>query len=125
MKTHSLNVSYLVLGLVFLGIAGSWALRAADLVDTSDVQWLVPLSLVVAGVIGLVVVAAKGLNRRTSSDPAGARDDTAYGLGQQPWEDETGSTTYPTDETAPLFPDSNDNPSETDSDSSTTEGERR
>ena len=43
------NVSYLVMGLVFLGIAGTWALRAGDVVDTSQMQWLVPLVLVAAG----------------------------------------------------------------------------
>lgn len=64
MKTHPLNVSYLVLGLVFLGISGSWALRAWDVVDTSQIRWLLPLTLVVAGVLGLVAFAAKGLGGR-------------------------------------------------------------
>ena len=27
MKTHPLNVAHLVLGLIFLGFSGSWALR--------------------------------------------------------------------------------------------------
>ena len=35
-KTHPLNVSYLVVGLVFLGISGSWALRARGAVDGGD-----------------------------------------------------------------------------------------
>ena len=64
MKTHPLNVSYLVLGLVFLGISGSWALRDWNVVDTSQIRWLLPLTLVVAGVLGLVAFAAKGLGRR-------------------------------------------------------------
>ena len=42
MKTHPLNVSYLVIGLVFLGISGSWALREAGLIGAADVGWLVP-----------------------------------------------------------------------------------
>jgi len=75
LKTHPLDVSYLVLGLVFLGIAGSWALRAAEVIDTSDVQWLVPLSLVVAGSIGLVAFAAKGLSRSRKPE-LGSADDT-------------------------------------------------
>jgi hypothetical protein len=58
-----LNVSYLVVGLIFLGISGSWALHAAGLVGTGDVQWLIPLVLVGAGVIGLVAFTAKGLSR--------------------------------------------------------------
>ncbi len=61
MKTHPLNVSYLVLGLVFLGIAGSWALHAWDVIDAAQTRWLLPLTLVVAGAIGLVAFAARGL----------------------------------------------------------------
>ena len=61
--TRPLNVSYLVVGLVFLGIAGSWALRASGVVGAADVQWLLPLVLVGAGVIGLVAFTAKGLAR--------------------------------------------------------------
>lgn len=64
MKTHPLNVSYLVLGLVFLGISGSWALHDWNVVDTSQIRWLLPLTLVVAGVLGLVAFAAKGLRGR-------------------------------------------------------------
>ena len=64
MKTHPLNVSYLVLGLVFLGISGSWALHAWEVVDTAQIRWLLPLTLVVAGAIGLVAFAAKGLGGR-------------------------------------------------------------
>ena len=60
---RTVNVSYLVMGLVFLGIAGTWALRAGDVVDTSQMQWLVPLVLVAAGVIGLVAFTAKGVVR--------------------------------------------------------------
>ena len=61
--THPLNVSYLVVGLVFLGIAGSWALRVSGAVDRADNAWLLPAVLVVAGAIGLVAFAAKGLSR--------------------------------------------------------------
>ncbi len=63
-RTHALNVSYLVVGLVFLGLAGSWALREAGVVDLAEVRWLFPLTLVVAGLVGLVAMAAKGLSRR-------------------------------------------------------------
>lgn len=71
MKTHPLNVSYLVVGLAFLGIAGSWALRATGVIDTADVGWLVPLSLVLAGAIGLAAFAAKGMSRRRTPAAAG------------------------------------------------------
>ncbi len=69
-KTHPLNVSYLVVGLVFLGISGSWALRASGAVDGSDTRWMVPAVLLLAGVVGLVAVAAKGLSRGREDQPA-------------------------------------------------------
>jgi hypothetical protein len=69
MKTHPLNVSYLVVGLVFLGLAGSWALREAGVIDLGEVRWLLPLTLVVAGVVGLVAAAAKGRRRHTDPEP--------------------------------------------------------
>ncbi len=72
-KTHPVNVSYLVVGLVFLGIAGSWALRTSGVIDTGDVRWLGPLVLVAAGVIGLVAFSAKSISRgrraATTSEP--------------------------------------------------------
>ncbi|HET6625635.1 MAG TPA: hypothetical protein VFG63_04545 [Nocardioidaceae bacterium] len=68
MNTHPLNVSYLVVGLIFLGLAGSWALRESGVVDLGEAQWLLPMTLVVAGAVGLVAFAAKGLRGRTSTD---------------------------------------------------------
>jgi len=63
MKTHPLNVSYLVIGLVFLAISGSWALREAGVIDTADVAWLGPVALIVAGGVGLVAAVARGMKR--------------------------------------------------------------
>ena len=77
MKTHPLNVSYLVVGLAFLGIAGSWALHQAGVIGSAEVEWLLPLSLVVAGAIGLVAFMARGLSGRRTDD---STDDT-YGTG--------------------------------------------
>ena len=57
-----------MVGLVFLGIAGSWALRESGAIDVGEVQWLLPLTLVMAGVIGLVAFAAKGLSRNRRPD---------------------------------------------------------
>ena len=62
-NTHPLNVSYLVVGLVFLGIAGSWALREGGVIALSEVRWLFPATLVAAGLIGVVAMVAKGLSR--------------------------------------------------------------
>ena len=45
MKTHPLNVSYLVVGLIFLGLAGSWALRESGVIDLLGE----PLELVTLG----------------------------------------------------------------------------
>ena len=69
-----LNVSYLVMGLVFLGIAGTWALHEAGVVEGADVEWLVPLSLVVAGVLGLVAFATRGVRDRRTHDDAAPYD---------------------------------------------------
>lgn len=69
-----LNVSYLVMGLVFLGIAGTWALHETGVVDGADVEWLVPLSLIVAGVLGLVAFATRGLRGRRTHDGAASYD---------------------------------------------------
>ena len=79
--THPLNVSYLVVGLVFLGISGSWALRAASIVDNRDVGWLLPSILVAAGVVGLAAFATKGFTRvraGDSSDSDGYDDDDIW-----------------------------------------------
>lgn len=77
MKTHPLNVSYLVIGLAFLGISGSWALHESGVVDAADVEWLLPLTLVVAGAVGLIAFFARGLTgRRTDKNGYDANDDT-------------------------------------------------
>lgn len=73
-----LNVSYLVMGLVFLGIAGTWALHETGVVDGADVEWLVPLSLIVAGVLGLVAFATRGLRGRRTPDGTTSADDTGH-----------------------------------------------
>jgi len=70
MKTHPLNVSYLVIGLVFLGISGSWVLLEAGVIGAADIGWLVPVSLVVAGGVGLVAAVAKSLTRRDEAPQA-------------------------------------------------------
>lgn len=75
-RTHPLNVSYLVVGLVFLGLAASWALKEAGVVDLAEVRWLFPLTLVLAGVIGLVAMAAKGMTRRDSDTTYPTNDST-------------------------------------------------
>ncbi|MGZ4429447.1 MAG: hypothetical protein ACXVW2_10045 [Nocardioidaceae bacterium] len=70
MKTHRLNVSYLVVGLVFLGISGIWALHETGVIALGGIQWLLPLTLVVAGAVGLVAFAARGIGARRTTTPA-------------------------------------------------------
>ena len=84
--TRPLNVSYLVVGLIFLGISGSWALHASGAVDTSDVQWLMPLVLVGAGAIGLIAFTAKGLTRGRGQ---GQREETTEEAAFDPYPDQT------------------------------------
>jgi hypothetical protein len=60
---HPVNVSHLVMGLVFLGIAGSWVLRKLDVIDADGWRWALPAILVLAGAAGLVAAVAKGLGR--------------------------------------------------------------
>jgi hypothetical protein len=67
-KTHPLNVSYLVVGLIFLGLAGSWALGESGVIEFGEVRWLLPLTLVVAGAIGLVAFAVKGISGRGKTE---------------------------------------------------------
>ena len=74
-KTHPLEVSYLVVGLVFLGIAGAWALSTTGVVDAGDVDWLIPLVLVVSGAVGLAAFAAKSLGRGRDTDPVDSYPD--------------------------------------------------
>jgi hypothetical protein len=76
--THPLNVSYLVVGLVFLGISGCWALRTAGIVDDGDIGWLLPLVLVTAGIIGLVAFATKGFTRIRAGADHRSDDDYVY-----------------------------------------------
>ncbi len=59
MRTHPLNVGYLVVGLVFLGLSASWALHEAGIVSADGVQWVLPGTLVVAGAAGLLASALR------------------------------------------------------------------
>lgn len=60
---NPVKIGHLVTGLVFLGLAGSWALRAGGAIGGSTVDWLLPAILVGAGVIGLAAMLAGGVRR--------------------------------------------------------------
>jgi len=66
-QRQPVSVVHLVMGLVFLGIAGSWALHAAGVIGSVDVEWLIPLVLVVAGAAGLLASVARGSRRGTTT----------------------------------------------------------
>lgn len=68
------KVGHLVTGLVFLGIAASWALHQAGAIGDVTVGWLFPVILVGAGVIGLLAMLAGGVRRKRPA-PVGATDD--------------------------------------------------
>jgi hypothetical protein len=70
MRTHPVNVAHLVFGLVFLGVAGCWALSASGAVEV-DPRWLLPLILLLAGGAGLVATLARSMRR-----PAGDQETT-------------------------------------------------
>jgi hypothetical protein len=71
------KVGHLVTGLVFLGLAGSWALHQAGVIGDVGVGWLMPAILVVAGVIGLLVMFAGSLRRnRPPNEKYQTTDDT-------------------------------------------------
>ncbi|HET7327246.1 MAG TPA: hypothetical protein VFJ14_08155 [Nocardioidaceae bacterium] len=76
MHTHPINISSLVVGLVFLGLAGSWALREAGLVDAKATGWILPLLLVTAGAVGVaaaVVKNARAAKPQDNDDNGGLR----------------------------------------------------
>ncbi len=71
---HPVNVTHLVMGLVFLGVAGAWGLRQLDVIDAGAGRWVLPVILVLAGAAGLVAAIAKGV-ARDRSEPLDDPDD--------------------------------------------------
>ena len=74
-QNRGTSVPHLVVGLVFLGIAGSWVLHEVGVIESVEVQWLLPLVLVVAGAAGLLASMARGLPRRPTEDTTGDEPD--------------------------------------------------
>ena len=64
---HPLNVSHLVIGLVLVGIAGQWTADHAGW--TNGNNYVLPVMLVAAGVIGLVAFALRGVSSRSNRYP--------------------------------------------------------
>lgn len=55
---HPVSTGHLVLGMAFLGLAVVWALVVADVVEGSDIRYLLPLPWILAGLAGLTALVA-------------------------------------------------------------------
>ena len=60
-------------GLLFLGIAGIWALGTSDVISGEHLAVLGPGVLILAGVVGLAASLANGRNRRRSANRPATR----------------------------------------------------
>ena len=72
---HPVNIGHLVMGLAFLGAVGVWALIQGDVVDDSDIRWLLPVPWVLAGIAGLLAAtlsSGRHATRQTGWVPAPA-----------------------------------------------------
>ena len=63
---RSVKIPHLVFGLLFLGIAGVWALVLTDVITEDRLTIIAPAVLIGAGVIGLAASLASSRNRRTN-----------------------------------------------------------
>ena len=86
---HPVNVAHLVMGLVFLGIAGSWGLGQIGVIDAEGGRWLLPAILVLAGGAGLVAAIAKGLSRAKDEAVDRPVDEPGWLVGDEQDLDET------------------------------------
>lgn len=81
LRRHGTDMVSLVSGVIFLGVAGSWALDRADLLDGIR-GWLLPVLLIGVGVIGLVGIRPRrqdshGEDASGTDRTAGPADDEA------------------------------------------------
>jgi hypothetical protein len=60
---HPVNVGQLVMGVAFAGMVLVWALVQGDVVETSELRWLMPIPWLAAGAAGLA--ASVWPSRRT------------------------------------------------------------
>ena len=69
---HSVKITHLVFGLLFLGVAVVWALVVGDVINEDELAVIAPAVLIAAGVIGLAASLASTRNRKN-------RDNQVYG----------------------------------------------
>jgi hypothetical protein len=95
---RSVKIPHLVFGLLFLGVAGIWALVVTDVITEDTLPILAPAVLIVAGVIGLAASLASTRNRRhkherQQADPEpyepGEPDESAEAVDHDPELDQT------------------------------------
>jgi hypothetical protein len=60
---HPVSIGHLVMGVALLGLGVVWALIAGDVVEGSDIRFLLPAPWILAGVAGLVALVTA--DRRT------------------------------------------------------------
>jgi hypothetical protein len=66
MKTHSVSITHLVFGLVFLGVTALWVVGATSDLEAPALAVWGPVVLIGAGLVGL---AATVFNARSSAAP--------------------------------------------------------
>ena len=57
---HPVNIGQLVMGVAFAGMVLVWALVQGDVVDTSELRWLMPIPWLAAGAAGLAATVWPG-----------------------------------------------------------------
>ena len=57
---HPVNIGQLVMGVAFAGMVLVWALVEGDVVDTSELRWLLPIPWLAAGAGGLAATVWPG-----------------------------------------------------------------
>ena len=57
---HPVNITQLVLGVAFAGMVLVWALVQGDVVETSELRWLMPIPWIAAGAAGLAATVWPG-----------------------------------------------------------------
>lgn len=109
---HPVNTGHLVMGLVFAGLVGIWALIIGDVVTGDDIRWLLPIPWVAGGAIGLAAATAANMRSRRGNPEAGWVDDSPWWAHDEPTHDpaddqsafettETFETTEPSDTDLP------------------------
>jgi hypothetical protein len=86
-EDRSVKVPHLVFGLLFLGIAGTWALAVTHVITGDRLAILAPAVLVAAGVIGLAASLASTRNRHrtpTAEQDPYDNDPVTYPAGPEP-----------------------------------------